>query len=483
MIKDLFIPTQSNGYYPLLLRKGSITIFALTLFIFNITVGSLPISKAYAAIDTSEIVELHNKERAEKGLSKLVVNSKLNASALKKGEAMLAADCWSHYCPNGKSPWDFFKNEGYDYIYAGENLAEGFNDNETVMQAWMNSPTHRDNVLKPEFKEIGVAIIQGTFQGNASNVIVVVHFGTLVNSFTDLPTTNDPKEEAPPQTSVTVPLKAPIIDEPLDGASISNKIFNIKGRTNGNSRVSIIDNDKVKGNVDAEGGIFDYQPPQDKPFEEGKHVLSAFGVDSKGTMSERSNEITLTVDTVAPVVDLESLEILSTQETDTVRIRLQFQEKLSSLEVIEGTTKTIFIHIPESDYWEADIKKDSLNEAKVYKVTAIDEAGNITSSDLDVSSVLSAIDSISSDDALTSGVLMNIVNRELPSIKNVVSVVALILISALFAFDAFLLSKTNIGTGYLERGRHHLHLSNFIVLFLVVLMGGVGGTIIEGISR
>src|SRR6185436_20656588 len=101
------------------------------------------------------------------------------------------------------------------YIYAGENLAEGFDDNTTVMDAWMNSPTHKENILKPEFREIGIGGARGTYQGEQNNTIVVIHFGTQVNSYYNLPS-NNANGTGTKQNDLTPP-NAPEITSPENG--------------------------------------------------------------------------------------------------------------------------------------------------------------------------------------------------------------------------------------------------------------------------
>ena len=66
---------------------------------------------------------------------------------------MIAKNYWAHNAPDGASPWSFFKNVGYRYLYAGENLARDFGDSASVVNAWMNSPTHRDNLLSGRYRK------------------------------------------------------------------------------------------------------------------------------------------------------------------------------------------------------------------------------------------------------------------------------------------------------------------------------------------
>ena len=90
---------------------------------------------------------------------------------------MLAKDYWAHVAPDGTQPWKFFTDAGYKYRYAGENLARDFSDASTAVEAWMASPTHRDNVLSSKYKDIGIAVVEGDLAGVDTTIIVEL-FGT-----------------------------------------------------------------------------------------------------------------------------------------------------------------------------------------------------------------------------------------------------------------------------------------------------------------
>ena len=84
---------------------------------------------------------------------------------------------FNHISPSNKTPWDFIKAANYTYVYAGENLAIGYDDSTELHNAWMNSPSHRENIMNPNFREIGIAKVSGTYEG-ASTIIVVQMFGS-----------------------------------------------------------------------------------------------------------------------------------------------------------------------------------------------------------------------------------------------------------------------------------------------------------------
>jgi len=123
---------------------------------------------------------LTNLEREEQGLSPLSLNMFLNEAAQRKAADMFAFDYWAHKSPSNREPWDFFEEVGYDYIYAGENLARDFSTSEAVVAAWMMSPSHKDNIINGQYQEIGVAVVNGTLRG-VETTLVVQLFGTPVN--------------------------------------------------------------------------------------------------------------------------------------------------------------------------------------------------------------------------------------------------------------------------------------------------------------
>jgi uncharacterized YkwD family protein len=103
-----------------------------------------------------EVVKLTNKERVKHGLPELKIDSKLSEVAWYKSKDMLMVGYFSHYSPTYGSPYDMMKYFGISYSFAGENIAYGYPTPEELVQGWMNSPSHRDNILNENFTHIGV---------------------------------------------------------------------------------------------------------------------------------------------------------------------------------------------------------------------------------------------------------------------------------------------------------------------------------------
>ncbi len=137
------------------------------------TVDSFLIGKQqYAAVVTAVLVDLANGDRAAQNVGTLTVNPALVAVAQAKANDMAAKGYFAHTSPEGYEPWHWFETVGYSFDYAGENLAIDFNDSVDVNTAWMNSPTHRQNLLDPHFTEIGIATAQGMYQGRLTTFVV-----------------------------------------------------------------------------------------------------------------------------------------------------------------------------------------------------------------------------------------------------------------------------------------------------------------------
>lgn len=120
-------------------------------------------------ITPENIVNIVNRERQTRGITPLATNNQLQTAARNKSTDMIVRNYFNHYA-HGVTPWQFIRNQNYEYSIAGENLAMGFSSAESVVNAWMNSPSHRANILNPEFQDIGVGIVKGAYNDNGNIV-------------------------------------------------------------------------------------------------------------------------------------------------------------------------------------------------------------------------------------------------------------------------------------------------------------------------
>ena len=134
------------------------------------------------AIGVEPIIELSNQARSQFDQPPLAPNTLLMSAAQQKAEDMVSKRYFAHFSPDNTSPWDFFKQVGYTYQVAGENLAITNEDETAVIQGWLNSPTHKENLLSTKYRDIGIGIANyGDYQGNKNTIVIVALYGTLAS--------------------------------------------------------------------------------------------------------------------------------------------------------------------------------------------------------------------------------------------------------------------------------------------------------------
>lgn len=148
-------------------------------FAFMCLVCAGPVSASEITADN--VIKFVNQAREEQGLAILKENDKLIKAAQDKLNDMIKNDYFAHTSPRGVTPWFWFEKNGYDYRYAGENLALSFQTAEDQHKAWMESATHRKNILSSNYQEIGVAVGIEKVNGEKS-IVTVQEFGTVAGA-------------------------------------------------------------------------------------------------------------------------------------------------------------------------------------------------------------------------------------------------------------------------------------------------------------
>lgn len=126
-------------------------------------------------ISPNDIIAQTNQYRVEQGLSPLKADPSLTKAAEARAKDMALTGNFSHKVATttaSTSQWPFMTNAGYDYRYAGENLATMFDDATSTMQGWRNSPSHNTNLINPVYADIGVAVVPGTYQGKQTQFVI-----------------------------------------------------------------------------------------------------------------------------------------------------------------------------------------------------------------------------------------------------------------------------------------------------------------------
>lgn len=174
-LSHLFIPKEENNFRAKALHLDFLTYYLLIglflTFVFKYTPASNILGYA-TDITINKLYELTNREREKSGLAQLNYNEQLSQAAYQKASDMFAKNYWAHYGPDGETPWDFILKNDYQYEYAGENLAKNFLFSQNVVSAWMDSPTHRENILRKNYTDIGFAIVNGNLNGEPTTLVV-----------------------------------------------------------------------------------------------------------------------------------------------------------------------------------------------------------------------------------------------------------------------------------------------------------------------
>lgn len=176
----LFKPQASNRYRSKLLHPQSLMVLSFVVLGFFALFNALrffpnladKVLGSGSNVSADGLFEKTNAERKKLGLSALVINKELNQAALAKAQDMFADQYWAHTAPDGKQAWDFIKETKYTYRYAGENLARDFDSDVEVVEAWMNSPSHRENIINKEFTQMGLAVVTDTLRGFKTTLVV-----------------------------------------------------------------------------------------------------------------------------------------------------------------------------------------------------------------------------------------------------------------------------------------------------------------------
>jgi uncharacterized protein YkwD len=178
VLKHLFVPHRGNSFRPHALRHKALTFYSVLLIMsqlmFGATMTGPTVTSADAKTVASNVITKTNSVRESNRLQSLAENDTLDAAAQAKLADMFAKNYWDHTGPSGETAWQFIDGKGYKYILAGENLAKGFNNSTEVVEAWMDSPSHRENILNKEFTETGVAVGSGKIKGINTTLIVQI---------------------------------------------------------------------------------------------------------------------------------------------------------------------------------------------------------------------------------------------------------------------------------------------------------------------
>lgn len=176
-LRDLIFPHANNNFRSRLLHHRSLFFVVVGILLSGFLLSGVrtnfpKVLGVSYDITSSQLLYLTNIQRQDNGANPLSLNDKLSIAATNKARNMFRQNYWAHNSPDGKTPWVFVKDSGYTYVYAGENLARGFQNSDEVIKAWMASPDHRENMLSKNYSDVGFAVIKGKLSGEETVLIV-----------------------------------------------------------------------------------------------------------------------------------------------------------------------------------------------------------------------------------------------------------------------------------------------------------------------
>ncbi len=205
---DSIIPHTGNQGHPHVIHPLSLVIvgvigIAMIVGVFSLT-GDGNRSHLRADVYASLLVDLTNQDRSENKLALLTKSDLLTRAAQLKADDMAAKGYFAHVSPEGYNSWHWFNRAGYSFVYAGENLAVDFTESRDVADAWMKSPTHRANIVNPNFTQIGIATAEGVYQGKPTTFVVQMFGKPSVVPVAVVDTVSRPKTTPPRPVTVVL---------------------------------------------------------------------------------------------------------------------------------------------------------------------------------------------------------------------------------------------------------------------------------------
>lgn len=463
MLSKFYKPQKRNNYEPYIIRPMALIIYTLIIFLINLVIFPGAPNKVIASsINSDNIISLVNKDRIKFGLNELKPNVNLTTAAYAKANDMVQKQYWDHYGPNGETPWDFMKNAGYHYYYAGENLAKGFTTAEGCHTALMNSPTHRENILSPEYADIGIAVIDANLLGE-DVVLLVQMFGNPSNSL-QTEVNNKSVILGESKYDPTGNIKSIRITYPESDTVIKENKLTIKGVLE-----RLISDADVKGSADVyinenKDGSFTYQGDEweyilNNVLNQGKTNVSIETINNNNI--KLTDQVEFVVDSVAPEIFLDEISI----ENGSIIITVASNEVDVTINLVYDSNSVSSI-VNEMGKYEFKIAYD--DESKTYnsvKVVASDVAQNIKELDL----TKEVNDEISKNNNSTIVGSIGAINFDTLRGRNTANFVFILFILAIIAIELYYYKQQK-----LLGVKGHL-LSVFFIWWLMLILGFVAG--------
>ena len=248
VFKHTFIPHQGNDYKPHFFRGASvafISMIAVVLLVISAsTIFYIKNTNMTATVLPAVLVDLTNDARISNNTLALTRNPVLDNAARLKALDMAAQGYFAHTSPKGVTPWYWFDKAGYYFSYAGENLAINFTESNDVENAWLASPTHKANIMNGNFTEIGIATVDGIYQGIPTTYVVQMFGRPAFKNKEEVskPVAPQVKKEKTTLTRKTTTTAALALAPTVKGESVE-QVNNLETITDTKEFVSVKNND------------------------------------------------------------------------------------------------------------------------------------------------------------------------------------------------------------------------------------------------
>lgn len=175
--RHFFIPHEGNDHRPLVIRPTALKVYSIALILVKVLLTGFlysvyPTEGRFAELTAARVFELTNASRSENGVPQLTLNPRLSAAAAAKANDLVKRNYFDHTSPDGKKFWQWITEANYSYVTAGENLAMDFTTAESAHTALLASASHRKNILKGSYTEVGLAVVEGMLNDRQTTVLV-----------------------------------------------------------------------------------------------------------------------------------------------------------------------------------------------------------------------------------------------------------------------------------------------------------------------
>jgi hypothetical protein len=488
-LKSLFFSYSGNNFTPGLLKSKRLALYggsALAIkALLMLFVVSLPIS-AWVTPDVSKkqaekIVVLTNEIRSNLGLNILKENTKLSESAYNKAQDMLVEQYFAHISPKKKGLDYWLRKGGYVYDIAGENLAMGFSDAADVVNAWTQSKTHYANMIDPSFKEIGIGISSGSYQGfdttfvaqffGAYSPIVATQPEMLEIKHPDQPKLVDNSENSRKmvfgEKITSQQLLAPEMSTPANyHISLENSLPVKVFAPEASSLIVYLNGSQLLEVQKGDGSNFEFSIN----LLEGGNLIEFESI--RGDESTRSKVYSLVLDQTPPSIDLSNSKV-SVMDSDSQDSKIVRAEILSSDTDIESMLVffgnyeiELQYDSVEGDKWTGSAivfnqeEKQLFNPVVLPSLVATDKVGNVLTTDLSWDNIVPVKASLM-DQYFFAKNNQSAIGKLLFSISSVVYQIMLGLIILVLAINIFVqVKKRNI----------KMIISSLLVIILLVIL-------------